>query len=149
MPKVSSTKVAGNQAWREREVEKPYNCIHFRAHLPPFLLPLTLSPLGTFNGIKLWACKSDNNCLGLKHNTLTALTRPFSPPPLALRRGHLLLLLKNQPQWQAIVVRRHFLCHYPLTHWLLLLSYWHAGKNIKESKSISRVVSPYCNINVH
>lgn len=84
---------------------------------PPPSLPssLTLSSFGTFNGVKLWACKSDNNCLVLKHNTLTGVTRPLSPPPLVLRRGHLLLLLQNQPQWQAIVVRRHFLCHYPLT----------------------------------
>ncbi len=114
--------------------------------LPPSLLSSpTLSPLGTFNGMKLWACKSDNNCLGLKHNTLTGLTRAFSPSPLALRHGHLLLLLENQPQRQATVVRRHFLCHYPLTRWLL--SFWHAGKNMKEFKSISRVVSPYCYIN--
>lgn len=97
---------------------------------PPPSLPSSPHsfPLGTFNGIKLWACKSDNNCLGLKHNTLTGLTWAFSPPPLALRCDHLLLLLKNQPQWQAIVVRRHFLCHYLLTHWLPLLSYWHAEK---------------------
>lgn len=95
---------------------KTLQLLHFRAHFPPFLLPSLFSPLGTFNGIKLWASKSDNNCLGLKHNTLTGVTRPFSPPPLALRRGHLLLLLENQQQWQAIVVRRHFLCHYPLTH---------------------------------
>lgn len=59
---------------------------------PPPSFPSSLPP-STFNGIKLWACKSDNNCLGLKHNTLTGLTQPFSPPPLALRRGHLLLLL--------------------------------------------------------
>lgn len=93
---------------------KTLQLLHFRAHLPPFLLP-PLFPLGTFNGIKLWACKSDNNCLGLKHNTLTGVTRPFSSPPLVLRCGHLLCSLKNQPRWQAIVVRRHFLCDYPLT----------------------------------
>lgn len=133
MPKVSSAKVAGNQAWREQEVEKLYDCFHFRAHLPPVFLPALFSPLGTFNGMKLWACKSDNNCLGLKHNTLTGLTRPFSPPPLASRRGHLLLLLENQPQWQAIVVRRHFLCHYPLT--LRLLSPWRTGRR-KLSRSL-------------
>lgn len=154
MPNVSSKIVAGNQAWSEQEVEKSYNCFYFRAHLPPFLLPslpssLTLSPFGTFNGIKLWACKSDNNCLGLKHNTLTGLTRPFSPSPLVFRCGHLLVLWKKQPQRQATVVRRHFLCHYPLTRWLLLLSYWHTEENIKESKSISRVVSCYSYINAH
>lgn len=58
--------------------------------LKPTSSPDTRSPHGTFNGMKLWPCKSDNNCLGLKHNTLTGLTRPFSPPPLAPRRGHLL-----------------------------------------------------------
>lgn len=57
--------------------------------LKPTSSPDTRSPHGTFNGMKLWPCKSDN-CLGLKHNTLTGLTRPFSPPPLAPRRGHLL-----------------------------------------------------------
>lgn len=101
---------------------------HIRAHLPHSCFPHTFPPFGTFNGIKLWAWKSDNNCLDLKHYTLTEVTRPFSPPPLALRRGHLLLLLKSLPQWQAIVVRRHFLCHYSLTCGLLLLSYWQTAK---------------------
>lgn len=60
-------------------------------------------PLGTFNGIKLWARESNNNHLGLKHNTLTGLTRPFSPPLLAQRRGHLLLLLRNRAHWLSDV----------------------------------------------
>lgn len=54
----------------------------------PFVL-IHSFPLGTFNGIKLWACESNNNHLGLKHNTLTGLTWPLSPPLLARRRGHL------------------------------------------------------------
>lgn len=58
--------------------------------LKPTSFLTLVPPNGTFNGMKLWACKSDNNCLGLKHNTLTGLTWPFSPPPLAPRGGHLL-----------------------------------------------------------
>lgn len=68
----------------------------------PFVL-IHSFPLGTFNGIKLWACESNNNHLGLKHNTLTGLTRPLSPPLLARRRGHLLLLLRNRAHWLSRV----------------------------------------------
>lgn len=68
----------------------------------PFVL-IHSFPLGTFNGIKLWACESNNNHLGLKHNTLTGLTRPLSPPLLARRRGHLLLLLRNRAHWLSHV----------------------------------------------
>lgn len=133
MPKVSSAKVA----WREQEVEESLQPLSLQIPPPsrPFS-PHSCPPLGTFNGIKLWAWKSDNNCLGLKHNTLTGLTWPFSPPPLASRRGHLLLLLQSQPWWQAIVVRRHFLCHYPLTCWLP--SHWHAEKEISRSMKVFR-----------
>lgn len=118
---------------------------------PPSSLPtsLTLSPFGTFNGVKLWACKSNNNCLGLKHNTLTGVTRPFSPPPLALRRDHLLLFLWSQPQWQRIVDTRHFLCHYLLTAWVFL--YRRITKNIslklfhKKSLLIETLIHPEVN----
>lgn len=47
--------------------------------------------------------------------------------------------------WQAIVVRCHFLCQYPPTAFTLT----HGKKNIKEAKSISKEVSPYCYINAH
>lgn len=86
-------------------------------------------PLGTFNGIKLWVCKSDKNCLGLKHNTLTGLTRPFSPPPLLLRHGHLLLLFWNKLQWQAV----DFLCQ-PLTCWML--AYWQTTNIISRNMKV-------------
>lgn len=143
--KVSSTKETEDQAHKEHSVEKLLSL----QSSPPYSLFPSISPLGTFNGVKLWVSKSHNNCLGLKHNSLTGVTQPFSPPPLALRSGHLFLRFKRRPQWQAIFVRRHFLCHYPLTHWLLWLSYWQTGKNIKEYKSTLRVGCLNFYINAH
>lgn len=78
-------------------------------------------PSYTFNGTELLAWVESNHCLGLKHHTLTGVTRPFSRAPFVRGRARPSALKRPEQEGKHIA-------SFAIILWWLLLSDWQIGK---------------------